>query len=61
MLMFSCECVSCVWCSGELTCAVPLIRVEVKATVTPAAETPDGVAALSVSAEAVDHLTLVYI
>lgn len=53
----ACVCVR----SGELTCAVPLVSIEVKAAVAPAAETSDGVAALPVSAEVVDHLTLVYI
>lgn len=43
------------------TCAVPLVSVEVEATVTPAAEASDGVPALSVSTEVMDHLTLVYI
>jgi len=45
----------------ELTCAVPLIEVQSEAAVALAAEATDAVPAAAVRAQAVDHLTLVYI
>lgn len=42
-----------------LTCAVPLFRVQSKATVAPALEAADGVSALAVGTEARYHLALV--
>lgn len=42
-------------------CTVPLIRVQSEAVVTATTETTDGVPTLPIGAQAVDHLTLIYI
>lgn len=43
------------------TCAVPLLRSQGKAAVAATLETPDGVPAISVGAETLEHFTLVHI
>lgn len=43
------------------TCAVPLLRSQSKAAVAATLETPDGVPAISVGAETLEHFTLVHI
>lgn len=43
------------------TCAVPLLRIQSKAAVAVALETPDGVPAISVGAQTLEHFTLVHV
>lgn len=43
------------------TCAVPLLRSQSKAAVAATLETPDGVPAISVGAETLEHFALVHI
>lgn len=43
------------------TCAVPLLRSQSKAAVAATLETPDGVPAIPVGAETLEHFALVHI